>query len=109
MQTLTLQEKVERILKDNPKMPTAQLIRAYLIQFTDYSPEDREKFMEILANAYIPSITRFAAKYREKLGVRDEVRDQMAEQQRRYWPDQPCLELNPPKIIIGEQQKLFTL
>ena len=93
-----MQDKIENILRENPRMKTAQLIRAYLIQYTHYDQYQRDLFMEMLKEAYVPSITRHAAKCRQNMKVRDDVRDDMAEQERRYWPEQKALEANPPSI-----------
>lgn len=96
---MSLQDKVEFILLSDPKMSTRDLIQKYCELYTKLNIQEIYQFLDILALAYVPSIVRYAAKYRQKLGVRDEVRQKMAEQQRRYWPEQPDLEANPPSLF----------
>lgn len=94
----TQQEKVEEILKDEPKMARNDLMRIYIQLHTNYTTEEREKFLIMMQDVAVENILRYARKYRQKLGIRDEVRQKLAEQERRYWPTQKNLEPNPPKV-----------
>jgi len=96
---ITLYDKVEEILRLNPKMSTALLIKEYFARHTQRSSEEVALFMELLEEVYVPSIVRMAAKYRQNLGVRDEVRLTLAEAERRQMSQAPVLEANPPKIF----------
>lgn len=98
-------DKVEAILSQNPKMSTTQLLREYLSRHTKRSQSEVALFLEVLEEAYVPSIVRMAAKYRQNLGIRDEVRQALAEEERRHVSQTRVLEKNPPEIYL--HQDLF--
>lgn len=94
-----VQDRVEEILEDNPTMPTMELVGTYLRKHALMSEYEIRRFIEVLKEFYVPSIVRCAAKYRQKLGIRDEVRDQTAELHRRHQSEAPMLEANPPEMF----------
>lgn len=97
-----LQEQIEYILKDDPLMSRADLLLRYMQSHCRFTENQMLSFLAMLHFVPVDSILRYARKYRQKLGIRDEVRQGLAEQERRYWPAQKNLEENPP---IAEPEK----
>ncbi|MEK7138184.1 MAG: hypothetical protein AAB787_01615 [Patescibacteria group bacterium] len=99
-----LQEQIEEILKVVPLMPREILLLTYMKCHTSFTEKQMLNFLAMLHMVPVDSILRYARKYRQKLGIRDEVRQGLAEQERRYWPEQKNLEANPPFVChCGEE------
>lgn len=93
---MNIQNQTEEILKDNPCMPRNELLRKYLTAYTNYTASEIDLFVMMYDDILPDNILRYARKLRQKLKIRDKVRQQLAEQEKRYYPSLPNLEPNPP-------------
>ena len=73
-------------------MPRDKLIGIYMMAHTNWPSHDIQKFLAMLGEVNVMNILRYARKYREKLGIRDEFRQQLAEEEKRHIKEQPVLE-----------------
>ena len=102
---MTQQIKVEDILKDNPLMARNELLRKYFQLHTNFTDSEINLYLVMSDEVAVDNIMRYARRFREKLGIRDEVRQNLAEEAKRYDKESPNLEYNPPRIQLKEMKQ----